>query len=159
MYWEFKGNNSYVDKKSFSNVHFTMTLPQASLFDERIDFDFSYKYKPGDTKVNSLLIGIRVTDVFNESIVADCNTLLKQSSLKKVNIRVVTAKKSSLLKSTVDFLYLCSNGVKIKVSYYYEKANVTELIQIERCDMTEDEKIRQAVINGIVKDYIDNSKE
>ena len=45
-----------------------------------------------------------------------------------------------MLKSTVDFFYLCSNGVKVKESYYYEKANVTELVQIECCDMTEEEK-------------------
>ena len=141
MHWGFKGNNRFIDKKSFSNVHFTMTLPQASLFDERIDFDFLYKFKPGGDKVNSLLIGVRITDVFKESIVAECNnTLLKQSSFSKVNVCVETKKKPSLLKSTVDFLYLCSNGVKVMVSYYYEKANVTELVQIERCDMTEDEK-------------------
>lgn len=140
MYWEFSGNNRFIDKKSFSNVHFTMTLPQASLFDERIDFDFSYKFKPGGDKINSLLIGVRVTDVFKAVTTAKCDVLLKQSSFSKVNVCIETKTKPSLLKSTVDFLYFCSNGVKVMVSYYYEKANVTELVQIERCDMTEEEK-------------------
>lgn len=142
MYWEFNGSNKFIDKKSFSNVHFTMTLPQASLFDERIDFDFSYKFKPSGEKVNSLLIGVRVIDVFNKTIYAENNTLLKQSSFTKVNVGLECDKKPSLLKSQVDFLYLCSNGIKVMVSYYYEKTNVAELLQIERCDMTDEEKNR-----------------
>ena len=124
MYWDFSYKNRYIDKKSFSNVHFTMTLPQATLFDSRIEFDYSYKFKSGGAKVDSLLVGVRVTDVFKQQVNAESCVLLKQSAFTKVNARVEYAKKPSLLKAYVDFLYLCSNGIKVKVTYYYERDNM-----------------------------------
>lgn len=138
MYWNFTDDNRYIDKKTFSNVHFTMSLPQATLFDERIDF--AYKFKEEIEKINTLLIGVRVTDSFNQVVSTEHLVLINKIGSSKINASVFFNRKPALIKSHVDFLYLCSNGIKIKVSYYYERSNVAELIQVERCDMTDEEK-------------------
>ena len=122
MYWDFTDDNRYIDKKTFSNVHFTMSLPQATLFDERIDF--SYKFKEEIEKINTLLIGVRVIDSFNQVVSTEHIVLINKTGSSKINASVVFNRKPALIKSHVDFLYLCSNGIKIKVSYYYERSNV-----------------------------------
>ena len=138
--WGISDKGHYVDAKTFKNINFSMTLPKPTLYDERVEFSFQYKVKPELKGFKAILIGSSIKNVFGE-IQKYNEEKKKLIGSRSLSFSMDVHKINTLLRSEVSFLYLCDDGQKCIISYYFENHGMPPMfLGVERCLMTEEEK-------------------
>ena len=127
--------------KSYSELHFRLSIPVLQDYAERIEFSTKYMYKEQ---------GMNIDTVFEKAVFTDrVHTVLES----KMNYCLLPHKKNRTIKiiipneedkiyfrdATVDFTFLCSNHKRVVISYRIDQEHKLMLEQIASYKMTEDE--------------------
>ncbi len=140
----FGGANDFfkpVVTRTFSDVHFKMTIPVATEYADRYQFDFQFIGKKEGVSVDSILEKCVITDKLN---VVHCSqmdySLLLYGKTKKTSINVMHGDRKIFINDAkVEFTFLCSNKQKIVTSYLADRNHKLSLKQIEIYGMTDSE--------------------
>lgn len=127
--------------RTFSDVHFKMTIPMATEYADRYQFDFQFISKKGGVSVDSILEKCVVTDKLNVVHSSQMDySLLLYGKTKKTSINVIHGERKIFMSGAkVEFTFLCSNKKKIVTSYLADGNHKLSLKQIEICGMTDNE--------------------
>ena len=138
--WKISGSGHFLDKRTFGNINFKMTLPKPTLFDERVEFTFQYILKKRGGEFKAVLAASSIKNAFGKTQKYD-NLNIKLFDTRTVSFSIDSNIINGLINADVSFLYLCSDGQKCIVRYYFERHTLTPtLIEVERCIMTSEEK-------------------
>lgn len=136
---ELSEQGCFIEKRTFKNINFQITLPKVTLFDERIEFTFRYKVKPEIKDFKVMIGAVSLKNRFNEVQKFDEEKIILCNS-KNVAISLDIQDIKSLTKLEVSFVFLCNNGQKSIAFYRFNKdQSVPEFIGIGRCCMTKEE--------------------
>lgn len=130
----------YIDRRTFSNIHFKLNIPVFTLYDNRIEFETKFIPKIGGDTIHSVLLECILVDAFNQTHSSGITDVrLKSGKMQKILIDIPFEKKLFFSKSTVQFVFVSSNGEKQIVSYYIAQTKTVSLVQVERIGLSEEE--------------------
>lgn len=130
----------YIDKQTFSNIHFKLNIPVFTLYDNRLEFETNFILKKVDDEIHSVLLECVLVDAFNQahsSGIVDMK--LENSKMQKIVIDIPFEKKILLSKSTVQFVFVSSNGEKQIVHYHIAQTKTVSLVKVERIGLSVEE--------------------
>lgn len=146
----------HIDKQTFSNVHFKMTLPIITVYDNRIEIESKYMPQVGSDAIHSILLQCCIVDTFNQKHSSGKNYIvLNTGKVKNISIDILFEKKILLSKSEIQFTFISSNEQKNIVSYYIDSSGKVTLREVQRISMTEVEK--ELFIEILQKDSVKNT--
>lgn len=150
-----------VRSKNFNALHFKMTLPVIKEFADRIDVTFRYIYVAKEETVDTVFEKCIITDKVGKMYSSKMDyELLIHNESKSVTISIPKAgKKIFISGSTIEFVFLCSNYRKIITSYTINVSKTSKLIQVETCQMTENEYNRIIQITNLLIKTLNNEGE
>lgn len=127
--------------RSFSDVHFKMTIPEIKEFADRYQFAFRFMGKREGEHVDSILEKCVITDRVNvvHASQMDYSLLLYGKTVNTAISVPYGNRRIFLTDARIEFVYLCSNKRKIIVSYMADKSRKLSFKQIEIHGMTSDE--------------------
>lgn len=130
----------YIDKQTFSNIHFKLNLPVFTMYDNRVEFETKFIPKIGGDAKYSILLECVLIDAFNQTHSSGIRDIrLESGKMQKISIDIPYAKKLLLSKSTVRFIFVSSNGEKEIISYYVAQTKTVSFLQVERIGLSEEE--------------------
>ncbi len=140
--------------KSFSGLHFKMTLPELVEYSDRLEFSFKYLYIKTAEEVDAILEQCVITDKFGDTHASHLDyTLLTHGRSRSVNICVAQEdRKVFVTRATVAFTFLCSNFQKISTVYSYDTNKKAALSEIQISRMTDsDHKRMMDLLSLLIK--------
>ena len=142
--------------KSFKGCSFKLHIPTCILFDNKAEFKIKFLFQ-GEERNDVILNKAVITDRFGDSKKAVLNMYFSTKKLThSIRFLVVDKKKIYLTKSTLDLLFLQSNGYKIIVSYLFDSNQIASLENVEIKKMTDTEKQKFELIISNIIDTQDN---
>ena len=151
-------NNAFVDdgigsagsmfkpviKLGFGDLHFKIAIPVLTEFDDRASFKIQFiNNKAVNDVVDTILEKCVIKDPFNEFFGSklDYSLFLHGKGGKaEISVPYRNGKKIFISKSVMDFVFLCSNNVKVIVSYTTDSTHILKFKQVSIWKMTEAEK-------------------
>lgn len=125
--------------KTYNDIHFKMTIPEAVTFEDRVQFSFKFMGKTGTEQVTTLLEKCVITDklkVVHESHMD--YRMFSNGKSGKVEISVPHGnKKIFMTDAQYEFVFMCTNMEKIVIVYTSDMTHKLSLKHIEIHKMSE----------------------
>ena len=138
--------------KTFSELHFKVTIPVAVEFDERVQFTFQFMWNKCEQSIDTVLEKCVITD--RVKVVHSSQMDYSLFPHKKNGKGIISVKhdtrKIFLSDATIEFTFLCSNKERVVVSYMADRSHKLSLKQIEICPMGEEEMEKAANITQLL---------